>query len=72
MQKPLGNKTCSEVEPVIVVITSNDTISNTSSPLLWSYALTKEGMITGTRMPFRHPPSTTVNDSGAPPHALVS
>lgn len=47
-------------------------ISNTSSPLLWSYALAKEGTITGTRMPFRHPPSTAVNDSSAPPHALVS
>lgn len=53
------NQTCSEfVEPVMEVITSKDMRSNTSNPLLRSYTLAKEGVVTGTHVLFRHLPST--------------
>lgn len=59
----------------MVLITSDVMISNASSPLLGSYALAKEGMITGTHVLFRHPPSTGCHippSTGAPPRARVS
>lgn len=51
-EKATGKKTHSEVEAVMVVITSKDVTSKASSSLLRSCALAKEEMITGTPVLF--------------------